>query len=93
MTSFFDFHTVAAARGEGLHPKLRALFERVSVAPCSELPIKDNGMVQSGPDPISAEVAKEPANVLLFPQPPHRRKGETNEKREMPARPLRKHGA
>jgi hypothetical protein len=92
MTSFLDFHAFAAARGEGLHPKLRALFERVSVAPRSELTNKNDGMVQSGPDPMSAEVAEEPASVSLFPQPSRRREGEANEKQGMPARPLRKHG-
>lgn len=28
MTTFLDFHAFAAARGEGLHPELRLLFER-----------------------------------------------------------------
>lgn len=68
MTSFLDFHAFAAARGEGLRPELRALFERVSEAPRSELTVRNDGMVQSGPNPASADVAKEQGNVLLFPQ-------------------------
>jgi hypothetical protein len=51
MTSFLNFHAFAAARGEGLRPELRALFERCAAAPRSELTVRNDGMVQSGPDP------------------------------------------
>jgi hypothetical protein len=68
MTSFLDFHAFAATRGEGLRPELRALFERVAVAPRSELTARNDGMIQSGPDPVPAEVSKERGNVSLFPQ-------------------------
>jgi hypothetical protein len=56
MTSFLNFHAFAAARGDGLRPEFRALFERVGAAPHSELALRNDGMIQSGPDPISAEV-------------------------------------
>jgi hypothetical protein len=41
--------------GDGLRPELQALFERLAVDPHSELFVRDDGMVQSGPDPISAQ--------------------------------------
>jgi hypothetical protein len=36
MTTFLNFHAFAAARGEGLHPELRLLFERAATSPVSE---------------------------------------------------------
>ena len=68
MTSFLNFHAFAATRGDGLRPELRALFERVAAAARSELTLRDDGMIQSGPGPVSAEVAKERGNVSLLPQ-------------------------
>lgn len=68
MTSFLGFHAFAATRGEGLHPELRSLFERVLAAPHSELAVRNDGMVQSGPDPTSAEVTTARGNVSLFPR-------------------------
>ena len=73
MTSFLNFHAFAATRGDGLRPEFRALFERVAAAPRSELTARNDGMIQSGPDPVSAEVSKERGNVLLFPQASARR--------------------
>lgn len=55
MTSFRKFHSIAALRGDGLRPELQALFERLAVDPHSELFVRNDGMVQSGPDPISAK--------------------------------------
>jgi len=55
MTSFRKFHSIAALCGDGLRPELQALFERLAVDPHSELFVRNDGMVQSGPDPISAE--------------------------------------
>jgi hypothetical protein len=91
MTSFLNFHAFAATRGDGLRPELRALFERVAAAPRSELTLRDDDMIQSGPDPISAEVARERGNVSLFPQASDRDPGEGNQNPGTPARPLRKH--
>ena len=54
MTSFLKFHAFATTRGDGLRPELRALFERIAAAPRSELTVRDDGMIQSGPNPVSA---------------------------------------
>jgi hypothetical protein len=67
MTAFLNFHAFAAARDEGLHPKLRLLFERAASSPASELAARQDGFLQSGPDPVS-EIAPERANVSVFPQ-------------------------
>jgi len=53
MTSFLSFHAIASARGDGLHPRLRALFERVTADPHLELTPRPDGMIQSGPDSAS----------------------------------------
>ncbi len=55
MPTFRKFHSIAALCGDGLRPELQALFERLSVDPRSELFVRDDGMVQSGPDPIAAQ--------------------------------------
>jgi hypothetical protein len=47
------FHSIAALCGGGLRPELRALFERLAIDPRSELFLRDDGMVQAGPDPDS----------------------------------------
>src|SRR5260370_14055205 len=65
MTSFLNFHALAATRGDGLRPELRALFERVAAAPRSELTVRNDGMIQSGPHPISAQAARERGNVSV----------------------------
>jgi molybdenum cofactor biosynthesis enzyme MoaA len=67
MTAFLNFHAFAAARGEGLHPKLRLLFERIAASPASDVAIGTNGFLQSGPDPAS-ETAPDRVNVSFFPQ-------------------------
>ena len=55
MSSLRKFHSIAALCGDGLRPELQALFERLAVNPHTELFARDDGMVQSGPDPIAAE--------------------------------------
>jgi hypothetical protein len=55
MSSLRKFHSIAALCGDGLRPELQALFERLAVDPHTELFVRDDGMVQSGPDPIGAE--------------------------------------
>jgi hypothetical protein len=47
------FHSIAALCGEGLRPELQALFDRLGIDPHSELFVRSDGMVQSGPDPVS----------------------------------------
>ena len=52
MTSSLKFSAIAASRGEGLHPKLRDLFERVAAFPNSEV-MHHDGMLQAGSPPAS----------------------------------------
>jgi hypothetical protein len=65
MTSFHQFSAFAASRGEGLHPKLRALLERAAASPFSEVSIRSDGMIQAGPSPDS-EVVSPRVNVTPF---------------------------
>jgi hypothetical protein len=44
-------HSIAALRGDGLRPELRAQLDRLTVGPNQELFMRPDGMVQSGPDP------------------------------------------
>lgn len=53
MTSFHQFNVVAASRGDGLHPKLHVLFERAAATPFSDVLIRHDGLIQSGPNPSS----------------------------------------
>jgi hypothetical protein len=55
MPTFRKFHSIAALCGDGLRPELQALFERLAVDPHSELFVRADGMVQSGPDPMAAQ--------------------------------------
>jgi hypothetical protein len=64
MTSFHQFSVFAASRGEGLHPKLRALLERAAASPFSELSMRHDGLIQAGPSPDS-EVVPSRVNVTL----------------------------
>jgi hypothetical protein len=52
MTSLLKLGAVAASRGEGLHTKLRELFERVAMFPNSEI-IHHDGMQKAGSPPAS----------------------------------------
>ena len=67
MTSFHQFSVFAASRGEGLHPKLRALLERAAASPFSEVSRRHDGLIQAGPNPDSEVVASR-VNVTLFPR-------------------------
>jgi hypothetical protein len=62
MTSFLDFLEIAAARGDGLHPKLRALCEDTACAPQCDTVTRIDGMIQSGPHPKRSEQAQ---NAML----------------------------
>jgi hypothetical protein len=53
MTSRNALDAFAVARGEGLHPGLRELFDRTAARPFSELTVRSDGMLQAGPDPAS----------------------------------------
>jgi hypothetical protein len=47
------FHSIAALCGDGLRPELKALFDRLEIDPRSELFVRDDGMIQAGPNPAS----------------------------------------
>jgi hypothetical protein len=62
MPTLRKFHSIAALCGDGLRPELQALFERLAVDPRTELFTRDDGMIQSGPDPISRKIhVREPS--------------------------------
>ena len=65
MTFFHQFSVFAASRGEGLHPKLRALLERAAISPFSEISMRHDGLIQAGPSPDSEAVSSR-INVTLF---------------------------
>jgi hypothetical protein len=71
MTFFHQFSVLAASRNEGLHPKLRALFERAAASPFSEVSMRHDGLIQAGPNPDS-EVVSLRVNVTLFSREPAR---------------------
>jgi hypothetical protein len=47
------FHSIAALCGDGLRPELKELFDRLAIDSHSELFVTSDGMLQSGPDPVS----------------------------------------
>jgi hypothetical protein len=57
------FHSIAALCGDGLRPELQALFDRLAVDPHAELFVRSDGMVQSGPDPVSETSNTVPADT------------------------------
>lgn len=63
MTSFLNLMKIAAARGDGLHPKLRALFEGTV---SSSMVTRNDGMIQSGPDPRTEKFGRA-QNVSVLP--------------------------
>lgn len=66
--SLSHFNAIAAARGDGLDPKLRALLERAAVSPHSEVTVRSDGMLQAGPNPGSEEVERLSAVVVELQQ-------------------------
>jgi hypothetical protein len=66
MTSLNQLNAFADSRGEGLHPKLRDLFDRAAASPFSEVSIRHDGMLQAGPDPAS-EMVTSRGTVTSFP--------------------------
>ena len=66
-----QFSVFAESRGEGLHPKLRALLERAAASPFSEASVRRDGLIQAGPSPES-ETASSRGNVMLFSREPAR---------------------
>jgi hypothetical protein len=91
MTSFHKFNLFAASRGEGLHPKLRALLERAAASPFSEVSVRRDGLIQAGPDPDSELVSsgvkvtplsRELARPVVAAPKPEMQKRSTNSKRD-----------
>ena len=68
------FHSIAALCGDGLRPELQALFDRLAIDPQSEIFLRTDGMVQSGPDPVS-EITKP-----LQPRPPQQKRSQIEER-------------
>jgi hypothetical protein len=64
MTSLLKFSAIAAPRGEGLHPKLRDLFERVATFPNSEV-VRHDGMLQAGT--LTGSRTSEPLGDVISP--------------------------
>ena len=61
-----DFSAFAASRGDGLHPRLRELFDRTVTVSFSEVTIRPDGMLQAGPDPGSAKLQEIPRREDTF---------------------------
>jgi hypothetical protein len=68
MTSFLSLHAAAKARGDGLRPELLALV--AGLAPHSASTPRQDGMIQSGPDP-KPSAADRSANLAVFPRAVH----------------------
>ena len=66
-----QFSVFAESRGEGLHPKLRALLERAAAAPYSEVSRRHDGLIQAGPSPDS-EIVSSRVDVTPFSREPAR---------------------
>lgn len=66
--SLSHFNAIAAARGDGLDPKLRALLERAAVSQHSEVMVRSDGMLQAGPNPGSEDVERLSAVVVELQQ-------------------------
>ena len=66
--SLSSFNAIAAARGDGLDPKLRELPERAALSPHSEMVVRSDGMLQAGPSPRSGEVEIVSAVVVELQQ-------------------------
>ena len=74
MMSFLALHELAAGRGDGLHPQLRTVFERLTAGHPCENERRSDGMLQAGPDPIGTTVNPDKtqrsiANVSNIPRP------------------------
>ena len=73
---FLSLHALAAACGDGWHPELLALFERLAAASMADPPVVDfsryqtDGVLQSGPISVLPEDATLPDGVSRFPSRP-----------------------
>lgn len=62
-----NFDAIAALRGEGLRPELRALLDRAAPGRGAELFVRGDGMLQSGPDAVPGPSRD---NVVLLRREP-----------------------
>ena len=77
-------HSIAALCGDGLRPELQKLFDRMAVDPHSELFVRHDGMLQSGPDPKSEAAPVERA-VPEWPRQTDQSAKRTTERSANPA--------
>jgi hypothetical protein len=68
MTSLLRFNAIAASRGDGLHPKLRDLFERTATFHNSDV-VHHNGMLQAGPPLTSSTSSMSTGDTVSPPCP------------------------
>ncbi len=72
MTGLLEFHRLAAARGDGLHPKLRELFEQRAALAGGDprlvdlAAMRDTGFTQAGAAPAPRSGGFMPGNVVEF---------------------------
>lgn len=72
MTGLLAFHAVAAARGDGLHPKLRQLFEQRAALAGGDprlvdlATLRDSDFMQAGAAPAPRAPEFLPGNVIEF---------------------------
>jgi hypothetical protein len=64
------FHSIATLRGDGLRPELQALFDRFAIDPRSVFLVRDDGMVQAGPDPASGTALTQTLCLFALTGPP-----------------------
>lgn len=62
-----NFDAIAALRGDGLRPELRALLDRAAIEPRSELFVRSDGMLQSGPDAAQGETMQFKTALTTLP--------------------------
>jgi hypothetical protein len=76
MSGFLSFHRLAAARGDGLHPKLRELLEQREAIAASQDVVeierfRDGSFTQAGSAPAPKAPGFLPGNVVGFTAAQH----------------------
>lgn len=71
MSGFLSFHRLAAARGDGLHPKLRELLEQREAIAASQDVVeidrfREGSFTQAGSAPAPKAPEFLPGNVVVF---------------------------
>ena len=65
MTFASEFHAFVRSRGDGLHQKIQDLLDRTATSSSSEVFVRHDGMLQSGPNPRSDVPVS--GNIASFP--------------------------